>query len=222
MPKIPIIYATMSKYKQEEVGHICQTTSIRYNDNGKIRTSLVGDLFDFQFRKFTGTEILECDLVEMVKHKAIEAYKEHQVPCIVEHAGLLFDGLINQNYPGGLTQPMWDAIGDNKFIEHAHAISKDAIARAVIGYCNGMDVKTFVGETKGTISAAPSGSRGFYWDTVFCPNGMGGKTYADICDDPSLGIPKKVELSQSAKALLEFLEYRLSAQDGYLFDNGML
>ena len=82
----------------------------------------------------------------------------------------------------------------------------------MVGYCNGMTIRTFVGETHGTIASSPRGSSDFYWDTVFIPDdpaGMtpGSKTYAEIAADPALGIVHKVNLSQSTKAMRAFVDY---------------
>jgi inosine/xanthosine triphosphate pyrophosphatase family protein len=67
----------------------------------------------------------------------------------------------------------------------------------------------------GPYAGLPSSYRGrreFYWDTVFIPEDPTGraadKTYAEIVDDPGLGLEHKVlHLSQSFKALRHFLEY---------------
>ena len=75
-----------------------------------------------------------------------------------------------------------------------------------------MSVNTFVGETQGQLAKIPQGDRKFYWDTVFIPDDPSGKTtgrtYAEIVADPKLGLVYKVvELSQSSKAMMQFLEF---------------
>jgi inosine/xanthosine triphosphate pyrophosphatase family protein len=73
-------------------------------------------------------------------------------------------------------------------------------------------VVTFDGETKGKIAPAPRGSRSFYWDTIFMPDVVGsaaGLTYAEIVEDPDLGLEYKMTISQSTKAMMQFLEHRL-------------
>lgn len=97
-----------------------------------------------------------------------------------------------------------------------------AIARAVVAYCDGMQVKTFVGERTGTISDRPRGARKFYWDRVFIPEDASGRagdwTYAEIVEHASLGLAYKIrELSQSSAALKKFLEYRLSSGEPELW-----
>jgi inosine/xanthosine triphosphate pyrophosphatase family protein len=106
---------------------------------------------------------------------------------------------------------MWDVLGDD-FISETHSANREAIARAIVAYTDGMGVRTFTGERKGTLADAPRGARKFYWNTVFIPEDPSkrtkGKTYAEIVDDPTLGLEYKLKLSQSTAAMLAFLEYR--------------
>ena len=101
-----------------------------------------------------------------------------------------------------------------KFIEETNTAGQGAVARAVVAYCDGQSVKTFVGETYGKLADQPKGRREFYWDTVFIPNetncGANGKTYAEMIEDPDLGLLYKVDrLSQSFRAMRKCLEYLL-------------
>ena len=43
------------------------------------------------------------------------------------------------------------------------------------------------------------------------------QTYAEICGDPGKGLKKKIAISQSTKALLEFLKYRQKVGTPALF-----
>lgn len=166
----------------------------------------IDSLIDLEFRKVPTQEPLLRNLEDMVREKAISAYREILVPCLVEHAGLILDGYEKENYPGGLTQPMWDALGATKFVESCKVLSSRATARAVIGYCDGAEVRTFVGETPGTLRTPPAGTREFYWDTVFCPNGFDGKTYSEIADN---NLADKLKVSQSIKALRKLVKHRI-------------
>ena len=47
----------------------------------------------------------------MVRQEVKAAYAQLSIPCIVEHAGLIFADYKDHNYPGGLTKPMWNALG---------------------------------------------------------------------------------------------------------------
>lgn len=139
------------------------------------------------------------------------------MPCIVEHAGLILVEHHDKGYPGGLTQPMMDALGAEDFVRRMSASGERAIARAVIGYCDGMSVHVFTGETAGMIVPEPKGGREFYWDTVFAPDGYNGETYAEISGDAARGLSEKMKVSQSMKALRMFLEFRVRQAANALF-----
>lgn len=204
MRPIKIVYCSSSDFKKEEwrlaKDHL-QLTS----EPGKT----LGDLFDLEFRRAPTSEPLLCDVEVMVKAKIESAYRSLQVPCIVETAGLVLEGYEIQSFPGGLTQPMWDSLGAERFVDCCSVLSKKAIARAVVGYCDGMNIKTFVGETKGVLCNIPRGRRDFYWDPVFCPDEGNGKTYAEIVKEDKSGLLEKLKISQSMRALKKFFEYRL-------------
>jgi XTP/dITP diphosphohydrolase len=200
---IKIVYCSWSSFKKEEWA--IAKDQITLPSAGKP----LGQLLDCQFRDVHTTEPLLCDLEAMVRFKIASAYRAVQVPCIVEHAGLILEGYEDKSYPGGLTQPMWDSLGAEKFVASCSTLSTKAIARAVVGYCDGLNTYTFVGETKGTLSATPRGDRDFYWDTVFCPDGFGGKTYAEIVGSDRKGLIEKLKVSQSIRALQKFMEHRL-------------
>jgi inosine/xanthosine triphosphate pyrophosphatase family protein len=202
--KIKVTYVTSSRFKKEE--NSVFVTSCHLKDSRS-----VADVFEFEIREVPIAELLEVKLEVMVQAEVVNAYSQIRIPCIVEHAGLIFDNYKDRSYPGGLTKPMWDTLGDD-FIKETNSENRRVIARAVVAYCDGKSVKTFVGETVGALAEAPRGNREFYWDTVFVPDeatgAAAGKTYAEIVELPNLGLKYKIEkLSQSSKAMLSFLEY---------------
>lgn len=205
MPKIKVRYATSSTFKQQEIAEIL--TSVQVKDQFG-RPFIAGSRFEFEFPSIATDEPLERDLEKMVRYKVRSAYRQIMAPCIVEHAGMVLERFANESYPGGLTQPMWDALGAKGFVESVRWAGDRAIARAVVGYCDGLRVRTFVGETQGTLVSEPRGSRAFYWDTVFCPDGGNDLTYAEISEQN--GVDQKVKLSQSTKAMTACLEHLLS------------
>jgi XTP/dITP diphosphohydrolase len=201
MQKKKIRYATNSDFKKEEVT-LLLSMPIPYC-GGLI---LASDLFDVEFYDVQLEEPLERDMTVMVGHKVKSAYKGVMAPVVVEHAGLVLDGYEKENYPGGLTQPIWDAMTPENFAKSMMWAGRRAIARALVGYCDGMKIHCFDGETPGTLVDAPRGDRRFYWDTIFCPDGGGDLTYAEIA---ASNLRRKVELSQSTKAMLKLLDHLL-------------
>ena len=199
-----ITYVTSSKFKFEE--------TTLFQEHGVLDDGTpVKSLFSFEFRSVRIPETLEVNIEQMVRAEVREAYAQVRVPCIVEHAGLLFEHFKDDWYPGGLTKPMWNTLKD-QFVQETASAGRRAIARAVIAYCDGMTTKIFSGDTHGTIADSPRGRRDFYWDTVFVPddpkNPHNKKTYAEINDDPATGLAYKVmNLSQSIKAMQKLLAF---------------
>jgi XTP/dITP diphosphohydrolase len=203
---IRVTYVTSSPYKREELRILVDQGVLR--DGGA-----VGDRFEFDLRGMAIQEALEPSLERLAMAEAQDAYRRLRVPCIVEHAGLIFDDYGDFDYPGGLTKPMWNTLGD-RFLEETRSRGRRARACAAVGYCDGMSLQVFVGETRGKLSHEPRGGREFYWDTVFIPDcdegGVDELTYAEIIETAGYGLPYKVlTLSQSAKAIRSFLEHRL-------------
>ena len=85
-------------------------------------------------------------------------------------------------------------------LERVGAVSPDsrrATFRTVafVAYPDGDDVWA-EGEVAGVISAAPAGEAGFGYDPVFAPEGLGGRTFAQMSPDgearhlpPRAGLP---------------------------------
>jgi len=207
--KHPVVYVTSSRFKAEENRVFQEVCTL---SDG----SLVNQHFQFQIRPLEIKEVLEVDLAVMVQAEVVQAYSQIKVPCIVEHAGLIFEEYKSSSYPGGLTKPMWNTLGEN-FLDETKSAGRRAIARAVVAYCDGKNVHTFMGETLGRLADAPRGSRDFYWDTIFIPDttdaAAANKTYAEIVETSSLGLAFKMRLSQSARAMIAFLDY-LQANGG--------
>lgn len=216
MTKIAVKYATSSAFKKEEMKFILENIFINVENNEKM---LVGNAFDISFVNVATDEPLERDLVQMVRHKVKSAYRRLLVPCIVEHAGLIYEDFEKHSFPGGLTQPIWDALGAEAFLKSASWVRGRFLARAVVAYCDGRCIRTFVGDTWGSLSQAPRGGRGFYWDTVFCPDDGEGLTYAELAD-ASGDLARKVQISQSTKAMLEFFKYVYRCRPTMFPDDG--
>lgn len=217
-----VVYVTSSDYKRAENQLFVQ--HVRLSDG-----TPVASVFRFDLRPVRIQETLEIRITEMVRAEVKHAYSKLGVPCVVEHAGLIFDEYRGSGeeaqYPGGLTKPMWDALGEG-FLAELAAGGRRAAARAVIAYCDGQSVHTFVGETEGQLASEPRGSREFYWDTVFVPDNPDGSpgtlTYAEIVDEPSLGLRHKVEhLSQSTKAMRLMLDWLQAAGPPALWPSGV-
>jgi inosine/xanthosine triphosphate pyrophosphatase family protein len=202
MDPISINFVTSSTFKHEENKAFVRSCSM---PDG----AAISDCFEFELIPNDIAENLEVELAAMVTSEAKAAYSQLRRPCIVEHAGLIFTDYKDSQYPGGLTKPMWNTLGED-FLNETHSAGRTAEALAVIGYCDGQKIWTFSASTEGSLSDAPRGSREFYWDTIFVPkdDNPDNLTYAEIVETHGLEHKMRVH-SQSAKAMLAFLTWRI-------------
>lgn len=123
-------------------------------------------------------EIMHPKLEEVVKWKALEAYRYLLQPCLVEHGGLFFEGL--PELPGPLGKLIWNAVGERMCGFLGAQDSRRANARAIIGYCDGRRIRLYKGETRGEVADR---ARGDYnqsnWDPIFIPEGSK-ETYGEM------------------------------------------
>jgi len=152
-------------------------------------------------------EILDSDLERVVRAKALTAYEHLRQPCVVEHGGLFFKSFPEPyRIPGTMGKVIWSAIGDRMCGLLRANDSRAAIARAILGYCDGRRIHLFRGETEGEVAER---ARGDYnnsnWDPIFVPQGSA-ETYAEM------GPVKKATTSPSNRAWQQFLD-RVAATD---------
>lgn len=122
-------------------------------------------------------EILHPDLDELVRQKTLSAYEHLMRPCAVEHGGLFIRAL--NDLPGGFTKEVWQRLGDRICELVPPDADRSAVARSVVGYCNGRHVERHAGETPGTIVRQPAGTGGYLWASIFVPEGTD-KTIAQM------------------------------------------
>lgn len=143
-------------------------------------------------------EIMHPNLEEVVRWKALAAYRYLHHPCIVEHGGLFFDDL--PDLPGSMGRLIWNAVGDRMCGFLRAEDSRRATARAILGYCDGRRIRLFRGETRGEVAER---ARGEYnrsnWDPIFIPEGST-ETYAEM------GAVRKRATSPLSRAWELFLE----------------
>jgi non-canonical purine NTP pyrophosphatase (RdgB/HAM1 family) len=134
-------------------------------------------------QKFDLTEIQSTSLEEVAEHKAKEAYRLAGKPVLVEDVGLSFTAL------NGLPGPFVKF-----FVEQPDGLEKlcrmldgfnDRTARGscVYGYYDGSHFELISGGIDGIIADHPRGGGGFGWDQIFCPDGYGGRTRAELNED---------------------------------------
>jgi len=136
-----------------------------------------------QHHKLDLVEIQSTSTEEIVEHKAREAYRQLGTPVLVEDVYLSFTAL------NGLPGPFIKF-----FVEQPDGLEKlcrmldpfndrSATGGCVFGYYDGSRMELVAGSLNGTIAEHPRGSGGFGWDQIFCPDGYGGKTRAELSEE---------------------------------------
>ena len=138
-------------------------------------------------------EIQGSSIEEIARDKAKKAFAIIKRPLLVEQTGLILEEY--SGFPGGLTQPVWDALGAENFSKLFGG--KAAKAVSIFAYCDGQKVIVFSGEIKGLISARPQGKSQFQWDTVFIPEHC-------TISFSEMTLEEKNKVSMRRKALDEF------------------
>lgn len=149
-------------------------------------------------------ELQTRDVGEIVRDKVLRAFSQIGHRLFVEQTCLYLDAL--NGFPGGLTQPFWDALEADRFSELFGRCDRPAVtAKTWIGYCDGRQIHHFEGEIKGTVAPEPRGSRNFQWDCIFIPDGHD-ETFAEMGD-------RKNEISMRRIALNRFADHLREAED---------
>jgi XTP/dITP diphosphohydrolase len=123
-------------------------------------------------------EIQAATVEEVTRYKVDVAKTKGYNRLIVEDVSLGFDAL--GNFPGPYVRWLLEAAGGKGLAAIAYALNNRAArAQCCVGYWNGREVKTFMGEVLGDILVQPRGELHFGWDAWFQPKGSS-KTFAEM------------------------------------------
>lgn len=129
-------------------------------------------------------EIQSLDLVEVLRAKAVEAWRLFERPLVVEESGLEMSAL--GGFPGPLVKWMLKAAGAEGLARTAHALGDPrVVAHCALLYKHGPgdDEEVVVhGRVSGELVLPPRGDGGFGWDPVVVPDGAAGRTVAELAD----------------------------------------
>lgn len=129
-------------------------------------------------RKIELDEIQSLDVLEVIEHKAKQAYDKVKTPVLVEDIGLYFNAM--GRLPGVFIRWFLEEIGNEGMCHLLDAYDdRSAVAKVCTAYYNGLLLKIFTGEVNGHISDKPHGDDGFGWNCIFVPSGAD-KTYAEM------------------------------------------
>ena len=170
--------------------------NLYFNTINKSKQKEITELFspfdcDIKFLTYEITEILSHDIEKVILSKALDAFRKHQVPVVVEHGALVIDYL--NSFPGALSKPMWDLMEGKICSLIPPGESRKAKVISAVCYCDGRKRHPFIAETEGEISDISKGDLGFQFDPIFIPKGAS-KTYAEMSQT------EKLKYSQASKA----------------------
>ena len=154
----------------------------------------------------SGVEQLDIDLEEIqeldprlvIEAKLKEAQKVVKGDFFCEDTSLYIEKM--NGFPGPLIKWYMKAIGVDGIYNQTKVLDNcRAVAKTVIGYSCGDDIKFFEGIIEGEI-VEPAGERGFGWDKIFRPNGFD-KTFSQM------SIEEKNKISMRRNALNKLKDY---------------
>jgi len=126
-------------------------------------------------------EIQSGDLIEVLRFKARSAWQRLGRPVVVEETGLELACL--NGFPGPLVKWMLQATGDEGMARLAIRLGDpEVVARCALMLLDGEREVIGEGSTAGRLVLPARGDRGFGWDPVFEPDGLG-RTYAELGDE---------------------------------------
>jgi XTP/dITP diphosphohydrolase len=137
------------------------------------------------------------DVGEIAREKARYAYRQLNVPVIVDDTGLFIHAL--NGFPGPYAAYVQHTLGNSGILTLMEG-KTDRSARFItaIAYADQSGIRVFSGTLEGKIAIAPRGYNGFGYDPVF---EVGSKTLAE------LSMEQKSRMSHRARALTAFHDW---------------
>lgn len=149
-------------------------------------------------------EIQSENLEEIAKTSVLEAFKNCNLPLIVEDAGLFIEAL--NGFPGPYSSYVYKTIGNKGLLRVMRGIeNRKAVFKAVVAYHykNCQSPICFDGQVEGKITnrqRRANASAGFGFDPIFEPNNSC-KTFAEM------DVEEKNRYSHRAMAFRKFAEW---------------
>jgi len=146
-------------------------------------------------------EIQSLDLEAVVRNKARSAWRRLGRPVLVEDTSLELAGA--GGFPGPLVRWLLISVGPMGIARMALAFGDTrATVRCMACACDGGEEILGLGVVQGSIASAPRGRKGFGWDSVFEPDGAGGRTYAEMSRGKKNAISHRRRALESLKTAL--------------------
>ena len=144
------------------------------------------DLLDMH-KKYSGLDIQRheqkiseprgSEINDIVREKALEAYRHLRQPLLVDHTSLSIEAV--GGLPGSSSDEFWTSISPN-YSTFVRSLNSRAASMSVgLCYTDGKNFFPAVATTQGKLSDITKGSRIFGWDNVFIPVGQN-KTFSEM------------------------------------------
>ena len=144
-----------------------------------------------EFQQMLGNRVVQVDVVlvepqaieveDVVREKALQAYRILNKPVLVEDTGLFFHAW--NGFPGALVKWMLTSVGLSGMLDMlGPQADRSATAKTSIGFYDGKEVRLFSGSIEGAIARTVRGESGFGWDPIFIPNGFK-KSFAELSEE---------------------------------------
>ena len=145
-------------------------------------------------------EIQEIDPKKIINEKIKEVIKIHSGEFFCEDTSVYINCL--NGFPGPLIKWLLKSIGVNGIYELVSKYpDKKAIAKTVVGYYDGKNIRFFEGSLEGEI-VSPKGKNIFGWDQLFLPKGFD-KTMSEMSREEKNKISMRQTALKKLKAQLQ-------------------
>jgi XTP/dITP diphosphohydrolase len=122
-------------------------------------------------------EVRDEDVSVVAEEGAQYVFGMMKKPVIVEDTGLFVDAL--GGFPGPYSAYVFRKIGCAGILKLMEGVSeRSAHFTSAVGWCDGKEVRIFVGSSEGAVVKKAKGSGGFGYDPIFVPAGQK-KTFAE-------------------------------------------
>lgn len=146
-------------------------------------------------------EVQAVEVREVIEEKAKTAYRIVGQPILVEDTSLSFNAW--NGLPGALIKWFLSTVENEGICKMLSAFEdKSATAVTCLGYFDGSEFHLFSGQVQGEIVPKPRGNKGFGWDPIFQPNGIG-KTFAEMTPEETETVNMRKLAAQRLKEYLD-------------------
>ncbi len=147
-------------------------------NRGKIAEARLALGADLEAVELDLPEIQSLDLIEILRGKADEAWRQIGRPLVIEDVSLELSAF--NGFPGPLVKWMLQAVGAEGLARAAHTLGDaHALARCGLFYRDAEQAVAAEGLTEGELILPGRGAHGFGWDPVFLPRGET-RTFAEL------------------------------------------